>query len=57
MLYVNQLSDGEQLYIVEKIRKVLEAEGRSPDEIDEAIQEVLCSKVSDVSHVVYDHSL
>ncbi|WP_176707780.1 hypothetical protein [Bacillus sp. FJAT-26390] len=51
-IYVVELSETEQNEIESKIRKLLTSEGLTKDEIEEAIQNALDSKIADIQHVL-----
>jgi uncharacterized membrane-anchored protein len=51
-MYVNQLPKKEQEKIILSIRQNLTKEGYSKEEIEEALSDALCSKVSDITHVL-----
>jgi transcription initiation factor IIF auxiliary subunit len=53
MIYVNQLPQEEQTAILAKIEKVLISDGiYSQDEILDALEDALCSKLGDVLYLL-----
>ncbi|ALS09892.1 hypothetical protein ABE82_26090 (plasmid) [Paenibacillus peoriae] len=51
-LYVFQLDESIQQSIIKQIRSRLQEEGFSEAEIDEAVENALCSKLEDIEYVL-----